>query len=248
LAKDEAARLKEAAGRSADEQRRALQEQRDRTEKLATELAETNGSLETQAKAMAAEKATRDDELATLRQEVQKAKAEAVFAWESLEAERAQQQRAEERLMSIQEATGGRGIRAPPAAAPTVGQPVTAMPVLEAQTKEPNADAPQPANSSTRAEASAKRSNAHAVRLIVRADLLLDQGNIGAARNMLDQAAEMGSAEALFRLAETYDPFLLSARQAVGTQSDIVKARELYVKALAGGVSEAKVRLEALQQ
>ena len=248
LAKDEAAGLKEAAGRSADEQRCALQEQRDKTERLATELAETKASLETKAKAKAAEEATRDNELAMLQQELQKAKAEAAVAWESLEAERVRTQRAEQRLMSTQEGTGGRGIRSPPAASPTVGQPSTAMPVLEAQTKEPNADAAQPAHSSTRAEASVERSNPHAVRLIVRANLLLDQGNIGVARNMLDQAAEMGSAEALFWLAETYDPFLLSARKTVGTQADIVKARGPYDKALAGGVSEAKARLEALQR
>jgi TPR repeat protein len=65
---------------------------------------------------------------------------------------------------------------------------------------------------------------------------------------MLDRAAEMGSPEALFWLAQTYDPLLLSERQTFGTQSDIAKARELYGKALAGGVDEAKVRLEALQQ
>jgi hypothetical protein len=65
---------------------------------------------------------------------------------------------------------------------------------------------------------------------------------------MLDRAADMGSTEALFWLAETYDPLLLSARQTIGTQSDIAKARELYGKALAGGVRQAKARLEALQQ
>ena len=37
-ARDEAAGVKEAAERSADEQRRALQQERDKTEKLATEL------------------------------------------------------------------------------------------------------------------------------------------------------------------------------------------------------------------
>jgi uncharacterized protein HemY len=90
--------------------------------------------------------------------------------------------------------------------------------------------------------------NPQAVRLIARANLLLDQGNVGAARNMLDRAAEMGSAEALLGLAETYDPLLLSARQTFGTQGDIDKARELYGRALARGANTAKVRLDALQQ
>ena len=87
-----------------------------------------------------------------------------------------------------------------------------------------------------------------AVRLLTRANLLLDQGNIGAARNMLDRAAALGSAEALFWLAETYDPLLLPARNAVGTQSDIAKARALYGQALAAGISEAKLRLESLDK
>ena len=88
----------------------------------------------------------------------------------------------------------------------------------------------------------------NAVRLIARAHLLLDQGNIGAARNMLDRAAELGSAEALFWLAETYDPLLLPTRNALGTQSDIAKARELYERALVAGLGEAKLRLESLEK
>jgi TPR repeat protein len=101
---------------------------------------------------------------------------------------------------------------------------------------------------STMPTAGPEPANPQAVRLIARANQLLEQGNIGGARNMLDRAAEMGSTEALLWLAETYDPLLLSARQTFGTQSDIAKARELYGKALAGGVSKAHVRLEALQQ
>ena len=108
-------------------------------------------------------------------------------------------------------------------------------------------DVQQPTILATRPTTDSEQGSPQAIRLIARANLLLDQGNIGAARNMLDRAAEMGSTEALFWLAETYDPLLLSARQTFGTQSDIAKARELYGKALAGGVSQAKVRLEALQ-
>jgi len=248
-AKDEAAGVKEAAERSADEQRRALQQERDRTERLATELAGTKLSLETLAKAKAAEEAAWNNQLATLRQELQKAIAEATVARESLEAERTRSQRVEQQSTSNRESAGGRGSRSPTAAAPKVGQPSTAASLApEAQTKASTGDAAQPANSATRTEARVEQGSPHAVRLLARANLLLDQGNIGAARNMLDRAAEMGSAEALFWLAETYDPLLLSARKTFGTQSDIAKARELYGKALAGGVSEAKFRLEALQR
>ena len=241
--------MKEAAERSADEQRRALQQERDKTEKLTAELAEARSSLEAQAKAKAAEEAARDNQLAALRQELQKAKAEATVARESLEAERTRTQRVEQQLASIQESTAPRGSRSPATASSTVGQPsIAASSVPEAPPKAPTEDVQQPTNMATRPSTSLEQGSPQAVRLIARANLLLEQGNIGAARNMLDRAAEMGSTEALFWLAETYDPFLLSARQTFGTQSDIAKARELYGKALAGGVSQAKARLEALQQ
>ena len=89
-------------------------------------------------------------------------------------------------------------------------------------------------------------SNPEPARLMARASLLLGQGNIGAARIVLERAAEMGSAPALFALAETYDPAILSAWGTVGTQGDVAKARELYGRASAGGVHEAKDRLSAL--
>jgi hypothetical protein len=239
-AKDEAAGVKEAAKRIADEQQRALQQERGRTERLATELAEAKSSLETQAKAKAVEEAAWNNQLAALRQELQNERTEATGARESLEAQR---------LTSIQESTGARGSRSPAAAAPIIGQPsIAASSASEAPTKALAGDVQQPTNLAMRPTTGFEQGSPQAVRLIARANLLLDQGNIGAARNMLDRAAEMGSTEALFWLAETYDPLLLSARQTFGTQSDIAKARELYGKALAGGVSQAKVRLEALQQ
>lgn len=230
-ARDQVATVKEAAERSAAELRRAVQQERDSTEKLATELAEAKSGLETLSKARTAEQATRDHQLATIRGELQKAKAEAAIARESLEAERSRAERAEQQLAAGRENTAS---RLPSAASSVAPQPAIVPPSAP--------DAP------TQPSAGPERSNPQAVRLIARANLLLEQGNIGAARNMLDRAAEMGSTEALFWLAETYDPLLLSARQAIGTQSDAGKARELYGQALAGGVGKAKIRLEALQQ
>ena len=87
--------------------------------------------------------------------------------------------------------------------------------------------------------------NPDAPRLMARASLLLSQGNIVAARTVLDRAAETGSAAALFALAETYDATILAAWGTVGTQGDADKARELYAKAFAGGVQEARDRLNA---
>ncbi len=85
--------------------------------------------------------------------------------------------------------------------------------------------------------------------LMARASLLLAQGDIAAARIVLERAAETGSASALFALAETFDP----ARPcrpggALGTQGDVSRAGELYAKALAAGVAAAKDRLATLRR
>jgi hypothetical protein len=87
--------------------------------------------------------------------------------------------------------------------------------------------------------------NAEATRLMVRAKLLLEQGDVGAARSVLERAAETGSAQALFSLAETYDPAVLSAWGTVSTQGDAAKSQKLYADALAGGFLPAKDRLRA---
>ena len=89
--------------------------------------------------------------------------------------------------------------------------------------------------------------NPELARLMARASLLRGQGDIGAARIVLEHAAETGSGPALFALAETYDPVVLSGWGTFGTQGDVAKAQELYAKALAGGVREAKDRLNALR-
>ena len=83
-------------------------------------------------------------------------------------------------------------------------------------------------------------------RLIPRARALLDQGNIGAARIVLELAAEKNIAQATFMLAETYDPAILAAWGAYGTRGEAAKARELYAKAQRSGIRGAKERLDAL--
>jgi TPR repeat protein len=92
------------------------------------------------------------------------------------------------------------------------------------------------------------KTDAEVAKLMVRARALLGQGNIAAARTMLERAAEMGSAQASFKLGETYDPVILSRWGTYGTHGDATKARELYAKAQAGGIQEAKNRLDALDQ
>jgi TPR repeat protein len=83
--------------------------------------------------------------------------------------------------------------------------------------------------------------------LMARANALLRRGDIGSARIVLERAAEAGNAEASFRLAETYDPVVLSKWGTFGTRGDAMKALDLYARARAGGIMEAKERLDALR-
>ena len=89
--------------------------------------------------------------------------------------------------------------------------------------------------------------NPETTRLVARASALLSQGDIGGARIVLERAAETGSAQASFMLAETYDPGILSAWGTHGTRGEVTRARELYPKAHAGGIPEAKDRFNALR-
>jgi hypothetical protein len=102
------------------------------------------------------------------------------------------------------------------------------------------------AAASARAAAVASQEGPEVAKLMARASALLGQGNISAARSLLERAAERGSAQAHLTLAKTYDPIILSKWGAYGTRSDATKARELYAKAYAGGIREATDLSEAL--
>lgn len=83
-------------------------------------------------------------------------------------------------------------------------------------------------------------------RLMVRARELREQGDIAAARIVLEGPADSGHGPALFQLAETYDPNMLSAWRTLGTKGDVAKARHFYGRAEEAGVAEATKRLESL--
>jgi hypothetical protein len=51
----------------------------------------------------------------------------------------------------------------------------------------------------------------------------------------------------VFMLAETYDARVLQSWRARGISGDLPKARELYERAQAGGIEDAKARIEALK-
>jgi hypothetical protein len=84
-------------------------------------------------------------------------------------------------------------------------------------------------------------------RLLARANALLRLADISGARPFLEHALERGSARAAFMLAETYDARVLQSWRARGIPGNPAKARELYERAQAGGIEDARERIEALK-
>jgi hypothetical protein len=213
--------------------RLALQQERDKAERLARELATAWRALRSQATALA-DNAAQNQELTDLRLALQQAEASAAAYQGSLAQERARNQGLEQPMAARRERATDK-----PATAPLTA---SSKPVIAAAAADD-----KPATIAARLTAPEAPGNPEALRLMARASLLLSQGNIGAARTVLDRAAETGSALALFALAETYDPITLAAWGTFGTQGDAAKARELYARAFAGGVQEARDRLNALR-
>lgn len=152
-------------------------------------------------------------------------------------------------------ATTGKAVReelsAP--ARPIQNRPVQDKPVQDKPVRDkPVQDQDIAARSQAGAQVIPKEVNPNegvqAAKLVARASVLLEQGNIGAARIVLERAAEMGSARASFVLAETYDPLILPNFGTYGTQGDPTRAQNLYARAEAGGIKEAKARFEALRR
>jgi len=216
---DEAAQLKRAAETAATGLQQSVRQERERAEALAGELAKAQREV----KAEAALSSKKDDEAAQLKRATKNAQAEL--------RQSSQQERDKP----------GEPVRGPKSTAGPVGArlPLAA----NSQTKKVR----QAVAGSEQPAAAEANVNLEAARLVERANALLGQGNIGAARVVLERAAEAGSAQASFRLAETYDPLVLSTWGTYGTRGDATKARELYAKAYDGGIKAAKDRSDALQ-
>ena len=246
-----AANKNAAHGQELNELQRALQQEHDKAEQLARELAAAWRALRSQATAMA-DNAAQDQQLSDLRQALQQVEASAAAYREMLAQERARNQDLRQQLAVRGEASPDRGSNAAASLSKTAGP--TLPPTTDKQLALlPANGKPMIPADNTAATMAARPAVAEvpgipeAPRLMARASLLLSQGNVGAARIVLERAAETGSAPALFALAETYDPATLAAWGTFGTQGDVAKAQELYAKALAGGVLEAKDRLNALR-
>ncbi|RQH13511.1 hypothetical protein [Bradyrhizobium sp. RP6] len=216
------ARAAHAVAANAEQHRRALEEAQAHAAALARELAEARRGIETRnVQLREANDAASQQRQATNREiaELRQSLEQARSGTEARQNDRASASAPADARLQVQQTNEGPILPPTRRVEATVAEPLTAANQNEAE-----------------------------ARLIPRARALLDQGNIGAARIVLELAAEKDIAQASFMLAETYDPAVLSAWGTYGTRGEAAKARELYAKAHRGGIREAKERLEALQR
>jgi Tetratricopeptide repeat len=82
---------------------------------------------------------------------------------------------------------------------------------------------------------------------IARAHAKIQQGDIAAARRLLERALGSDDGDAWFVLAETYDPQILAGWRVIGIKPDLEKAKTLYQEAQRRGAQGAPKRLLALR-
>ena len=82
--------------------------------------------------------------------------------------------------------------------------------------------------------------------LLKRGKDLIANGDLAAARLVLQRAADANDAEAALALGATYDPLVLRALKVYGFKADPVMARVWYEKARELGSAAAPRRLEML--
>jgi len=82
--------------------------------------------------------------------------------------------------------------------------------------------------------------------LLSRSEKLISEGDVAAARILLQRAAEARDSRAAFTLGSTYDPIMLTILEVHGVAADISLARRWYEKARASGSAEAQRRLDIL--
>jgi TPR repeat protein len=82
--------------------------------------------------------------------------------------------------------------------------------------------------------------------LLKHGENLIRNGDLAAARLVLQRASEAKSAEAALTLGATYDPVILRELRVYGFASDVEMARSWYEKAKEFGSAAASQRLEIL--
>jgi hypothetical protein len=255
---EEAAQLKRMAESATTDLQQSLQQQRERVEALTGELAKARREIEAQAtlsrsksEEAAQHKRTAESAPTGLQQERDRAEAMARRNAEAQAALSSNKDDEDRRLKpALEAATTGLQQSAQQerdkTGGPAAGPKSTAGPVDARLPFAPNDQTVKWRQAAAEQRAAAEPKG-EAARLLERANALLGEGNIGAARVVLERAAEIGSIQATFRLAETYDPLVLSIWRTYGTRGDATKARELYAKAYDGGIKAAKDRSDALQ-
>ena len=73
--------------------------------------------------------------------------------------------------------------------------------------------------------------------LLVKAQELMNQGDVASARQFYLQASSLGNAKGTFGVARTYDPKIFAELKIEGLQPDPAKAAEWYKKAAAAGIT-----------
>ncbi|WP_271565287.1 hypothetical protein [Bradyrhizobium sp. CCBAU 11386] len=254
-ATEEAAQLKQAEASDTANLRQSQQRERERAEQLARDLAKASRDLD--AETQRASKA--NEEVIRIKQAGERDSAE---LRSSLQRERERVERLEKDLAlarhdndalvaknssaASQLATTGQAVREEPLAAPArpvQNQPIQDKPVQDKPVQDQAIAPRSPGDAQLNPD-----KGMQVARLMARASLLLEQGDVGAARVVLEHVAGMGNAQATFALAETYDPLILPNFGTYGTRGDATKARDLYAQAEAGGIKEAKARFEALRR
>jgi len=270
---DELAQLRKTTEGTTAELRQSLQQEREKVSALASELATARRDLETRAAAssnaveeLAQLRKTTEGTTAELRQFLQQERekvaalaSELATARRDVETRAASSSNAVEELAQLRKTTEATTAELRQSLQQEREKVAALAPDLESTKRMSGAlQSPGPTSSGENGQTKpvaaerpvtpAVQGDPEAVGLMARAKVLLAQGNIGAARIVLERAVEMDSAEASFALAETYDPRILSSWGTYGTRGDTSKARELYAKALAGGIQQAKDRFDALRQ
>ena len=82
--------------------------------------------------------------------------------------------------------------------------------------------------------------------LVKRGKAFITDGDVVAARLLLQRAAEAGSAEAAFALGASFDPLIIKQARAIGVQADAAQARHWYQTAATLGSDLASKQLANL--
>jgi hypothetical protein len=145
------------------------------------------------------------------------------------------------------------GVRTPNAGLPAAGnvatakiEPPVAPKIAEAPVAPKTIETPAASAKTEPAVASRKLNASEVAALIRRAEELLANGDLAAARLLLQRVAETKNAQAAFQLASTYDPAALKKFSNNSVAADPALAQYWYERARDWGSPDASSPLEAL--